>query len=222
MEDNKSAFGAEEYDIKIKKTLPYYDDFFEQIIELVDVCNYKTVKWLDVGCGTGKMAERALEKFKIEQFVCCDCSEKMLEIAKNRCPFSNVEFVLANLLNISYRNEFEIITAIQVNHYLQKEERKLALQKCYEALKENGLFISFENFAPFSELGKRLYLDKWKEYQIRQGKTVTECEKHRERYGKDYFPITLTEHISLMHDCGFRVVEILWISNMQVGIWGMK
>lgn len=26
MEDNKSAFGAEEYDIKIKKTLPYYDD----------------------------------------------------------------------------------------------------------------------------------------------------------------------------------------------------
>lgn len=65
-------------------------------------------------------------------------------------------------------------------------------------------------------------MDKWKEYQIRQGKTVTECEKHRERYGKDYFPITLTEHISLMHDCGFRVVEILWISNMQVGIWGMK
>ena len=222
MRDNKSAFSAKEYDLKIKKTLPYYDDFYEQIIELVDVCNYNGIKWLDVGCGTGKMAEQALKKLKIKQFVCCDCSEEMLEVAQKRCRFSNVEFVLCDFFKMSYRNEFDVITAIQVNHYFQKEERKLAFQKYYEALKENGLFISFENFAPFSDFGKRLYLDKWKEYQIRQGKTVTECEKHRERYGKDYFPITLTEHISLMRDSGFRVVEILWISNMQVGIWGMK
>ena len=41
-------------------------------------------------------------------------------------------------------------------------------------------------------------------------------------YGKDYFPITLEEHINLMRNSGFRVVEILWLSNMQVGLWGMK
>ena len=33
MNDNKSAFYSREYDRKIKQTLPYYDDFYEQVIE---------------------------------------------------------------------------------------------------------------------------------------------------------------------------------------------
>ena len=102
------------------------------------------------------------------------------------------------------------------------EERKIALQKCYKALKENGLFISFENFSPFTDVGKIVYLEKWKRYQIEQGKSFGESTKHIERYGKDYFPITLEEHLTLMRNSGFRAVEILWLSNIQVGFWGIK
>lgn len=119
-------------------------------------------------------------------------------------------------------DEFDVITAIQVNHYLQIEERKTALKKYYKALKENGLFISFENFSPFTEIGRIVYLEKWKRYQLEQGKSLEESKKHIERYGKDYFPITLEEQLTLMRNCGFRAVEILWLSNMQVGIWGVK
>lgn len=25
-----------------------------------------------------------------------------------------------------------------------------------------------------------------------------------------------------MQNCGFKAVEILWLSNMQVGLWGIK
>ena len=67
-----------------------------------------------------------------------------------------------------------------------------------------------------------VYLEKWKRYQIEQGKSVEESTRHIERYGKDYFPITLEEHLTLMRNSGFRAVEILWLSNMQVGLWGMK
>lgn len=73
-----------------------------------------------------------------------------------------------------------------------------------------------------SAIGKSVYLEKWKRYQMSQGKSIEESERHIERYGKDYFPITLEEHLKLMRNCGFRVVEILWLSNMQAGIWGMK
>lgn len=97
---------------------------------------------------------------------------------------------------------------------LIKNERKTAVQKCYEALKENGLFISFDNLAPFTDMGKRIGLEKWRNYQISQGKSPEESEKHIQRYGKDYFPITLTEHMELMKECGFKAVEILWLSNM--------
>lgn len=54
------------------------------------------------------------------------------------------------------------------------------------------------------------------------GKSPEESARHIERYGKDYFPITLSENIELMKRCGFTTVEVLWLSNMQAGVWGMK
>ena len=70
------------------------------------------------------------------------------------------------------------------------------MKKCYAALKENGIFITFENFSPFTAIGEKVYLEKWKRYQLKHGKSLEECNKHIERYGKDYFPITLEEHIN--------------------------
>ncbi|MCM1330362.1 MAG: class I SAM-dependent methyltransferase [Ruminococcus sp.] len=222
MKDNKSAFDTIEYDRKIKQTLPYYDEFYEQVTELVKIFNFNKIRWLDIGCGTGKMGNTAFENFEMEKFVFCDCSDEMIKIARERFQNHNAEFLVCDVQNLAFVDEFNIITSIQVNHYLQINERKTALQKIYNALKNDGLFISFENFAPYTDLGKSVYLEKWKRYQIKQGKSLEECENHIKRYGTDYFPISLPENIELMRNCGFKYVEILWLSNMQVGIWGVK
>ena len=222
MNDNQSAFNSSEYDRKIKQTLPYYDEFYKQVIELVKTFHNSAIKWLDIGCGTGKMGSVALENIELEQFVFCDSSAEMIRISEKQFHRPNTAFSVCNVQNLKYTNEFDVITAIQVNHYLHIEERKAALKKCYAALKENGIFITFENFSPFTGIGEKVYLEKWKRYQLKHGKSLEECNKHIERYGKDYFPITVKEHINLMRNSGFQVVEILWLSNMQVGLWGMK
>lgn len=222
MSDNKSAFRSDSYDRKIKQTIPYYDEFYEQVIELVKIFNHNAVRWLDIGCGTGKMGSVAFGNIELDKFVFCDSSDEMIRIAKERFKYNNAEFSVCDVQKLDYANEFDVITAIQVNHYLHMDERKIALQKCYEALKDSGIFISFENFAPFTNLGKSVYLEKWKRYQMKQGKILEECQKHIKRYGKDYFPISLSENVELMQNCGFKAVEILWLSNMQVGLWGIK
>lgn len=222
MNDNKSAFSSTEYDRKIRQALPYYDEFYEQVIELVKLFNHNALRWLDLGCGTGKMGSVAFENLELERFVFCDSSDEMIRMVKGIFKCHNAEFSVCDIKKISYANEFNVITAMQVNHYLHIDERKITLQKCYEALENNGLFISFENFAPFTDLGRIVYLEKWKRYQIKQGKSLEECENHVKRYGKDYFPISISENIELMRNCGFKAVEILWLSNMQVGLWGIK
>lgn len=168
------------------------------------------------------MGSVALENIELEKFVFCDSSDEMIRIAEERFHRPNTVFSVCDTEQLEYTNEFDVVTAIQVNHYLQMEKRKHALERCYEALKENGLFISFENFSPFTDTGKAVYLEKWRRYQLKQGKSPEERQNHIDRYGKSYFPITLEEHLKLMRNCGFRVVEILWLSNMQAGFWGMK
>lgn len=217
-----SAFRADDYDEKIKQTLPYYDEFYEQVIDLIKILKDNAVTWLDIGCGTGKMGSVAFKNIEIERFVFCDSSDEMIRIAKERFQCHNTEFSVCDIQKLVYADEFDVITAIQVNHYLHMDERKIALQNIYKALKDNGIFICFENFAPYTDLGKTVYLEKWKGYQMRQGKSLEECEKHIKRYGEDYFPISLSENIELMRNCGFKAVEILWLSNMQVSLWGIK
>lgn len=223
MKDNISAFSSSEYDTKIKQTIPFYEVFYEQIIELVKAYyEDNALTWLDVGCGTGKMADMAFTNVELEKFVFCDCSEKMIEIVKERFPFRNAEYIVCDVQELPYSGEFDVITTIQVNHYLQEGQRKYALKKYYEALKKNGLYISFENFAPFTDDGRCVYLKRWKSYQIESGKSMPESEEHIARYGKEYYPVSVTENLKLMRECGFKTVEILWLSNMQIGIWGIK
>lgn len=56
------AFSSAEYDRKIKQTLPHYEQFYEEVIELVKVFHPDAVSWLDIGCGTGKMGSVAFKK----------------------------------------------------------------------------------------------------------------------------------------------------------------
>ena len=160
MNDNQSAFNSSEYDRKIKQTLPYYDEIYKQVIELVKTFHTSAIKWLDIGCGTGKMGSVALENIELEQFVFCDSSAEMIRISEKQFHRPNTAFSVCNVQNLKYTNEFDVITAIQVNHYLHIEERKAALKKCYAALKENGIFITFENFSPFTGIGEKVYLEK--------------------------------------------------------------
>ena len=50
MDDNVSAFNSHEYNAKIRKTIPYYDEFYKQIISVVKAKTEKPLCWLDANC----------------------------------------------------------------------------------------------------------------------------------------------------------------------------
>lgn len=58
MNDNITPLAANEYDKKINNTIPYYQEFYNETLDIVEQCDFSHVKWLDLGCGTGN-----LEKF---------------------------------------------------------------------------------------------------------------------------------------------------------------
>lgn len=222
MKENSTPFDVAEYDRQIKRTLPFYEEMFQQVVDIVRILNLQSIRWLDVGCGTGRVASTVLDNFDIQKMVCIDVEQEMLERAESLCDDEKVEFLQCDVRQLSYQEMFNIVTAVQVNHYFKKDERVAAIKKCYDSLVENGIYISYENFAPDSEEGARLYLERWKQFQIANGKTKEEADLHIKRFGQNYFPISISESIGLLKDCGFRMVEILWVSYMQVGILAKK
>ena len=168
------------------------------------------------------MADMAIRHLQVENMICCDDSPQMLKIAKERVCSLKVDFRETLIQNLQYGSDFDVITAILIVHYLKYEERIASIRNCYNALKKNGLFFTVENFASNNDMFKRLYLERWKNYQYENGKGEEECQSHILRYNTEYFPVTIMEQMHVLQECGFKNVEIFWCSYMQVGILGIK
>lgn len=52
--DNVTPMDANVYDKEINDTIPYYQEFFNQTLDIVEQYISGNIKWLDLGCGTGK------------------------------------------------------------------------------------------------------------------------------------------------------------------------
>lgn len=222
--NNATPMTAADYDQSIAKTVPYYDEFYEQAIDLVKTLHYNNANWLDTGCGTGELVVRAAKQFPDYQFDLCDPSGGMLAYASNKlsCCKQVHSIELKSSGQINDNDRYQIVTAIQCHHYLQEEERAQATKKCYDALTKGGIYITFENYAPGDATAKGIALTRWEAYQEEHGKSKEEASAHIDRYGTKYFPITIVEHLNLLRDTGFETVEILWVSYMQVGIYAIK
>ena len=228
MNDNTTPHKASEYDENIIKTIPFYECFHAETIDLINIYNSKCEKWLDIGCGTGSFVKRAYDIFTNTTFILSDFSKEMLNQAKNNFnenSMNRIKFVPScgsQEINKYLSEKVDVITALQVHHYLSKEEREIATKNCYDLLNEHGIYITFENIKPLSEDGIQIGLNRWGSYQEKMGKDKESVVKHKARFNKAYFPITILEHLELLKNTGFDVYEVFWMSQMQCGFYAIK
>lgn len=210
-----------EFDQYIQSTLPYVREFYLQTLSMIRQYENTEGKLLDLGCGTGMLEMLLREAFPGLSLEGVDPSEEMLGVAKLK-EIPNVVFRKGTSQELHAKEAYDIITAIEVHHFLQPEERKAVVSNIFHALKEGGIYIAFENVLPEDPELKEQELNRWKDFQIAAGKTAEEAELHKKRCGIFYFPITVEEHIRLLKDTGFRHVYVFWRSHMQMGIMGIR
>jgi tRNA (cmo5U34)-methyltransferase len=223
--DNSTPHSTATYDAQVRNTIPHYDDFHEQTINLIKAMHLQPRTWLDTGCGTGTLAEKAMKAFPNTQFTLADPSAQMLDAAKNKLKNAlNVRFLNASATQnlVLQKEEFDAITSIQSHHYLSPNERMKATAVCFELLSPRGVYVTFENIQPATPKGMAIGKENWKLFQLSKGRDKCVVEEHLQRFGVEYLPITVKEHISLLKKTGFSTVELLWYSYMQAGFYCIK
>jgi tRNA (cmo5U34)-methyltransferase len=226
--DNTTAHVSNEYDEQIRNTIPYYDAIHKETIELVRAYCPGPEIWLDTGCGTGTLIAKVYEEFPGTEFYLTDPSAAMLEKAKEKMDekkYKRIHFLpLSGSESLEWKEKErpDVITAIQAHHYFDREGRKRAVKNCYSILKDKGLFITFENIRPASPAAVDLGMKRWKAFQIERGKTSSAVEAHLARFDREFFPVTIKEHLDLLNDTGFKTVELFWYSVMQAGFYAIK
>jgi tRNA (cmo5U34)-methyltransferase len=225
---NATPHLPEDYDARISDVLPYYSSFHRETINFVKSFPSSPKIWLDTGCGTGSLVNKAIKEFPDTKFFLLDPSEGMLDQAKGKLSFylaGKLEFLKASPTQ-EFSQELEeqpdVITAIQCHHYLSREDRTRAVGVCYDLLKEGGIYITFENIRPLTEEGVTIGKRYWSNFQLVHGRNEEEIGKHLERFDTEYFPLTVEEHLELLRKTGFGTVELFWYSYMQAGFYCIK
>lgn len=226
MADNTTPHLAEAYDKKVRETLPYYDLLMSEVIEIIKTIKPKLKYWIDTGCGTGNLIDLAVKEFNNVTFLLADPSEEMVDIAlKKNSNNTNVKAIgvfTTHELDKVDTNTPDVITAIQCHHYLDWENRKKALEVCFDLLPDGGLFVTSENISPTTQIGIEYAKKKSVDFQISNGRTEEESISHSSRFGVNYFPISIERYMELLRECGFKVVELFWTSNTLAGFYCIK
>jgi SAM-dependent methyltransferase len=206
-------------------------DFIEHEIQ-----HNKTLKILDIGCGTGRhsieLAKRGYDVTGI------DLSESMLAKARLNAADQNVKvnFMLGDARNLPFENNFELAIMICEGGFPLMETDELnfmILQSARKAIKEggklifttlNGLFPLFNSVQEFINQNSTGGINKansfdlmtfrdYNEYEIVNDSGETLLLKCNERY---YVPSEITW---LLKSVGFKNIEIL---GCEIGKWQPK
>jgi tRNA (cmo5U34)-methyltransferase len=227
--DNATAHPAHQYDAGVRQVIPFYDTIRSETLDLVRLIAGEPSRWVDTGAGTGTLVELALAAFPRTQFLLADPSEAMLIQARLRLGKASPGRVTllpamgsAGLSRAEPPLRAAVVTAILCHHYLTPPERRAAVQACHDILAPGGLLVVFENVECDTPEGRKLGLERWRRFQLQQGRTPEEVEKHLARFGTELKPVRIAGHLELLRAVGFATAEIFWRAHLQAGFYAIK
>ncbi|MEK3934917.1 methyltransferase domain-containing protein [Sporosarcina sp. FSL W7-1349] len=145
-------------------------------------------KILDLGCGTGDLANR-LHGLGVD-VIGVDKSENMVTQAKKKYPA--IPFEVRDATNLGFTEEFDAVFSNAVLHWIRTP--KEALQSIQESLQLKGRFV-----AEFGAKGNVQTITD----EIQRQLKAAGYEDHAKRFPW-YFP-SIAEYTALMEDVGFQV-----------------
>ncbi|MCU0642053.1 MAG: class I SAM-dependent methyltransferase [archaeon] len=115
----------------------------KESISLPNILKGKAV--LELGVGNGKTLISILKQSP-KSVTAVDFSQEAISRVKDSIPSQGITFLKADVTQISFNEEFDVIICYYVLDNLLEKERKEAISKMRSALKPNGAIL-FEDFA---------------------------------------------------------------------------
>jgi len=148
--DVKQAFdaAARDYDRLRHKLIPCFDPFYDMAVELLPFTPVQTLRVLDVGAGTGLLAERVARRFPKAELTLLDVSQEMLAHARARFadePAGRVRFEVGDYARAPLGGPFDAVVSALSIHHLPDPEKRALYARVLAALAPGGVFVNADN-----------------------------------------------------------------------------
>ncbi|QDT70509.1 C-methyltransferase CouO [Planctomycetes bacterium MalM25] len=159
---------AADYDAAGPVIHPLYDEVQERVVDALAEVVESPSHVIDLGGGSGRLAERVLERFPQATVTVVDPSEPFLRLARRRLArFGKRARYLASRAQEPWNEAVgpaDAIVSTSALHHLDSVEKNRVFTACHAALKPDGAFINGDEYRPPSDRTYRELLEEWGEH----------------------------------------------------------
>ena len=190
-----------EYDKLIATLIPHYLELIEAAAATVGVVAAATPAVVDLGTGSGALAQRILKVRPKARLTGIDADGSMLAAATRRLR-GRIQTIEHNFETVRIPG-CDVVSASFALHHVATDRRKGALYKrCFAALRRGGMFVSADCYLASSRKVQASDREAWLNH-LRRTYSRTKAENFLKTWAKEDVYFTLEREIELLSAAGF-------------------
>jgi tRNA (cmo5U34)-methyltransferase len=212
-----------DFDTGIRQLLPRYDEMLSVICTCLPSASDRI---LELGCGTGELSLKILNRCPNAQVIAVDYSPRMLEFAQKKMTtagyqhrWTGIEADFGEWANhpeqFDIGLEFDACVSSLAIHHLKDEMKSKLFSRIRESLIGGGCFWNADPVLPESLILTEVYTVVREEWAAQQGKTLAEIRAKTAKtttqgYSSQDQLATLDTHVQMLKKAGFETVAVPW------------
>jgi len=206
---------ASVFDDMLNRSVPFYKENLNLQINILKEFLEDNDKVVDLGSSTGTfLIELAKKSNKKLNLIGIDNSKAMINRAVHKAKAFGVDvkFIEEDFLNYDF-SESKAIIANYTIQFIRPLKREKLIQKIYNSLKNNGIFLMSEKLITENKKLNKIMIDIYYEYKKSMGYSEFEIAQKREALENVLIPYTMQENIEMLKNAGFNDIEVIFRWN---------
>ncbi len=214
---------ASVFDDMLLRSIPFYKENLNLQIEILKNFLQTNDKVIDLGSSTGTFLIELSKQTDDLNLTGIDSSDAMIKksIQKAKAFASSAKFIKADFLNYDLSNSKAIIANYTIQ-FIRPLKREKLIQKIYNSLKNNGIFLMSEKLITSNKKLNKIMIDIYYKYKKQKGYSEYEISSKREALENVLIPYTMDENIEMLKNAGFRDIDVVFRWNNFATFVGFK
>ncbi len=214
---------AGDYDVQIRRLIPYYDDMIATGVELLVALVPADAHVLDLGGGTGALSSAVLDGLPGVRVTVLDVDRDMLREAQRRLArfADRVAFREGSFLDPLPAAD-AVIASLALHHVHDLASKTALYREIHDALSPGGVLLNLDAAVAADGRLNDLVFDRMAARMGDHGITDPEARGHFAAWADEdrYFP--LDAELSALRQAGFDEVECFWRRGLSAITCGLR
>jgi tRNA (cmo5U34)-methyltransferase len=220
---NHLGTSATDYDRIIRTFIPGYEEMLSTIAWWLSQTIPEDGRVVELGGGTGALAEAVLTKMPKIRIELWDIDRKMLAVAQERLRKFGDRVTLREKSFTEKLDQCDgVLATLSLHHIPTLDAKRAVYGNVFQALSARGIFLNGDCAMDDTEPAHTVMLQYWLDFMAKHGISESEARKHFSEWAREDTYQPLFDELTALAQAGFRRPEVYWRKGPFAVYGGVK